>query len=86
MTTAASNRPPPSTKVRLEELDLDDRVRGSRSNDTLEDNNGSCLPEAAPVLDPVDAEACCEPRSLLPGLEGSGMRVPMKRKVSSSAV
>jgi len=84
MTTAASNKPPPSTKVRLEELDLDDRVSGSRSNDTLEDSSGSRLPEVTPGADPVDAEGCCDPRSLLPGLDGRGIRVPMKRKVSSS--
>ena len=61
MMTATSNKPPPSTKVRLEELSLDDRVNGSRSNDVLDDSSGSCLPEVDSSTDPVDAEASPTP-------------------------
>jgi len=70
--TATNNKPPPNMKVRLEELLLDDRANGWRSNDDLEDN--IVLPEC-----PVDGKSCFFPVS-----EGRGMRVPMNRKVSSS--
>src|SRR5262245_32670072 len=81
MMTATSNKPPPSTKVRLEELSLDDRVNGSRSNDVLDESSGSPLPGVDPSTAPVDAEpsdSCC-----FLAVDGKGMRVPMKRKVSS---
>src|SRR6187200_1585762 len=81
-TTAASSKPPPSKNLRPEELSLDDRANGSRSKDDLDDNSGSCLLVASPSAKPVD-EVCCS-GALFLTVPGRGMRVPMKRKVSSS--